>query len=40
MPNPYKKHIIKHWGIQHEGPFGIKKLCAGKLDGFRPPLLT
>ena len=25
MPNPYKRHIIiKHWGIQHEGPFGIK----------------
>ena len=24
MPNPYKRHIIiKHWGIQHEGPFGI-----------------
>ena len=25
MPNPYKRHIIiKHWGFQHEGPFGIK----------------
>ena len=24
MPNPYKRHIIiKHWGFQHEGPFGI-----------------
>ena len=24
MPNPYKRHIIiKHWGFQHRGPFGI-----------------
>ena len=25
MPDPYKRHfIIKHWGFQHEGPFGIR----------------
>ena len=24
MPNPYTRHIItKHWGFQHEGPYGM-----------------